>query len=150
LKALADERDLRRPTNHSLTCSWRYAQGIIHRDLKLANIKAADGTAKVLVFGLAKAMEPAVGSLPCRRNIALGTKYRRVAPDQSRLVAQGLPIAERYSFNPTKRARWGRTWWAHFEFTRINTTPTILRKKIEDLREAGATSLNPGRAPLTR
>jgi hypothetical protein len=23
-------------------------------------------------------------------------------------------------------------WWAHFKFTRINTTPTILRKKIED------------------
>jgi hypothetical protein len=27
----------------------------------------------------------------------------------------------------------GRTWWAHFEFTRVNTTPTILRKKIEEL-----------------
>jgi hypothetical protein len=27
----------------------------------------------------------------------------------------------------------GRTWWAHFEFTRINITPTILPKKIEDL-----------------
>ena len=37
----------------------------------------------------------------------------------------------------------GRTWWAHFEFTRININePIILRKKIEDLREAGATSLN--------
>jgi hypothetical protein len=32
----------------------------------------------------------------------------------------------------------GRTWWAHFEFTRINTTPTILRKKIEDLHNAAA------------
>ncbi len=30
----------------------------------------------------------------------------------------------------------GRTWWAHFEFTRIHITPTILPKKIEDLREA--------------
>jgi hypothetical protein len=28
----------------------------------------------------------------------------------------------------------GRTSWAHFEFTRINIAPTILRKKIEDLR----------------
>jgi hypothetical protein len=27
----------------------------------------------------------------------------------------------------------GRTWWAHFEFTRINITPTILPKKIEEL-----------------
>jgi hypothetical protein len=33
----------------------------------------------------------------------------------------------------------GRTWWAHFELTRINIEPTILRKKFEDVREAGAT-----------
>jgi hypothetical protein len=26
----------------------------------------------------------------------------------------------------------GRTWWAHFEFTRINIEPTILQKKIEE------------------
>jgi PadR family transcriptional regulator PadR len=32
----------------------------------------------------------------------------------------------------------GRTRWAQFEFTRINTTPTILRKKIEDAREVSA------------
>jgi hypothetical protein len=33
----------------------------------------------------------------------------------------------------------GRSWWAHFEFTRINIdAPTILPKKIEDLREVGA------------
>jgi hypothetical protein len=31
----------------------------------------------------------------------------------------------------------GRTRWAHFEFTRINIEPTILLKKIEDLREIG-------------
>ena len=36
----------------------------------------------------------------------------------------------------------GRTWWTHIEFTRINIRPTILRKEIEDLREARATWRN--------
>src|SRR5712692_9220191 len=37
----------------------------------------------------------------------------------------------------------GRTWWAHFEFTRINITPTILRKKIQEPRIVGALRVSP-------
>jgi hypothetical protein len=35
----------------------------------------------------------------------------------------------------------GRAWWAHFDFTRINIAPIILRKKIEDVREAARSCL---------
>jgi hypothetical protein len=34
--------------------------------------------------------------------------------------------------DPVCRGSGGRTWWAHFEFTRINIEPTILRKKFEE------------------
>jgi hypothetical protein len=35
----------------------------------------------------------------------------------------------------------GRTWWAHFEFTRINIRPTILRKKVEEFLNVAVLSL---------
>src|SRR6202158_2562159 len=51
-------------------------------------------------------------------------------------------LAEQFESEIALRRKWwvsgGRTWWAHIEFTRINIAPTILPKKIEDVREAGA------------
>ena len=37
-----------------------------------------------------------------------------------------------------RRVNSGCRWWAHFEFTRINIEPIILRKKIEERRILGA------------
>jgi hypothetical protein len=50
----------------------------------------------------------------------------------------------------TTALRGGRTWWAHFEFTRINIAPIILRKKIEDLRQVGTFMFRGHVRPLIR
>ena len=53
----------------------------------------------------------------------------------SKTITYRKATAERCSHTPDG----ARTWWAPFELTRINIAPTILRKKIEDLREGSGT-----------
>jgi hypothetical protein len=66
---------------------------------------------------------------PLRSRIAPGNKFQR-----RQYVAVGPRTVKRLSMP----FGGGRTWWAHFEFTRINIEPIILRKKIEDFYEARA------------
>jgi hypothetical protein len=49
--------------------------------------------------------------------------------DYSQGVGKGLSNQRA----PLLRSSGGRTWWAHFEFTPINTEPTILRTKVEEI-----------------
>ena len=44
------------------------------------------------------------------------------------VVAKVYPTAALLCIRPSG----GRAWWAHFEFTRINITPTTLRKQFEE------------------
>jgi hypothetical protein len=65
---------------------------------------------------------------------------REFAPEQKTPARSLASTACASPFLPPQPATWtvlsdrsgGRTWWAHFEITRINTAPTILPKKIEE------------------
>ncbi len=62
----------------------------------------------------------------------IGATWRRPGPYLS-VVRRCRPA----DIQPSPGRTGGRTRWAHFEFTRINIEPIILRNKIEDLRQIG-------------
>src|SRR5262249_41681975 len=71
-----------------------HEQGIIHRDLKLANIKVRpDGAAKVLDVGLAKALESTPSGMhanvsTCQRSPRLRRRYGACSSGRRRTIAE--------------------------------------------------------------
>ena len=68
-------------------------------------------------------------------NSAVNERKHILTPGMTGIRGASIRL-DRAETRPYKRPCGGRTWWAHFEFTRMNITATILPKKIEDLRKA--------------
>jgi len=69
-----------------------HEQGIVHRDLKPANVKVrADGTVKVLDFGLAKAMDP--GAASGARDVAHSPTFTARATQMGMIIGTAAYMA---------------------------------------------------------
>jgi hypothetical protein len=81
-------------------------------------------------------------ALPCQHGAGPGPARIRLLTHRNPEVTKWRTRLDKSSFVPDgvqtvnrlfMRLSGGRVWWAHFEFTRINIEPIILKNKIEEL-----------------
>ena len=60
------------------------------------------------------------------------TQLEEDEPDSNRTVQPSAQSGQGLTDRCIRAPNRGRTWWAHFENTRINIAPTILQKEVEE------------------